>query len=106
MALNEVHISSLVVHVNPLHLNEVKQKITHLVGAEIYGENEQGKLVVVMETENQGFVTDAIDTINNFAHVLSTSLIFHQIETGLEDEPQHNNNDNQTLDPQPEDEAV
>ena len=77
MALNEVHISSLVVHVSPEHLNEIK--------AEIDGDSPEGKIIVVLETENQGFVTDTIEAINNIKNVLGTALVYHQIETGLEE---------------------
>ncbi|MBD1573338.1 chaperone NapD [Vibrio sp. S17_S38] len=85
MALNEVHISSLVVHVVPKHLTEIKAKIECLDGVEIYGESEAGKLVVVVETQNQGYITDTIDVINNLEHVLSVALVFHQIESDLDD---------------------
>lgn len=86
MALNEVHISSLVVHVVPKHLTEIKAKIEGLDGVEIYGESEAGKLVVVVETQNQGYITDTIDVINNLEHVLSVALVFHQIESDLDDD--------------------
>lgn len=86
MALNEVHISSLVVHVVPKHLTEIKTKIEGLDGVEIYGESEAGKLVIVVETQNQGYITDTIDVINNLEHVLNVALVFHQIESDLEDD--------------------
>ncbi|EJB5281721.1 chaperone NapD [Vibrio vulnificus] len=85
MALNEVHISSLVVHVAPEHLGTIKTQIEAIENAEIYGDSPEGKIVVVLETENQGFVTDTIETINNLPNVLSTVLVYHQIETVLDD---------------------
>jgi len=85
MALNEVHISSLVVHVSPEHLTETKAEIEKFDNAEIYGDSPEGKIIVVLETENQGFVTDTIDAINNLTNVLGTALVYHQIETGLDD---------------------
>ncbi len=84
MSLNEVHISSLVVHVLPEHLDETKAKIEAYKNAEIYGDSPEGKIVVVLETENQGFITDTIDAINNLPNVLNTVLVYHQIETELE----------------------
>ena len=81
MAEQEVHISSLIIHVKPENLVEVKDIITAIPEAEIYGDSEEGKIIVVLETANQKFVTDIIDKINNIEHVLSTSLVFHQIET-------------------------
>ncbi|MFB9136861.1 chaperone NapD [Vibrio sp. AK197] len=90
MSLNEVHISSLVVHVLPEHLTSIKAQIDQFENAEIYGDSPEGKIIVVLETENQGFITDTIDAINNFPNVLSTVLVYHQIETELDDE--NNNN--------------
>ncbi|KJY83919.1 nitrate reductase [Vibrio galatheae] len=92
MSLNEVHISSLVVHCTPHHLDEVKTQIEQFDNAEIYGESPEGKIVVVLETENQGFITDTIETINNLPNVLSTALVYHQIETGLDENDSKNNN--------------
>ena len=80
MDQEEVHISSLVVHVKPEYLQTVKENIGRLAGAEIYGESKNGKLVVVLETQQQGYITDIIDKINSFDNVLSTALVFHQIE--------------------------
>ncbi|MBY7729793.1 MULTISPECIES: chaperone NapD [Vibrio] len=85
MALNEVHISSLVVHVSPEHLVEIKAEIEKFDNAEIYGDSPEGKIIVVLETENQGFVTDTIEAINNIKNVLGTALVYHQIETELDE---------------------
>jgi nitrate reductase NapD len=82
--LNEVHISSLIVHVQPEHLEKTKSSILDFPNAEIYGESEEGKIVVVLETENQGFITDVIDQINDLPNVLNTALVFHQIETDVD----------------------
>ncbi len=84
MSLNEVHISSLVVHVLPEHLEPIKAQIESFENAEIYGDSPEGKIVVVLETENQGFITDTIDAINNLPNVLSVVLVYHQIESNLE----------------------
>jgi nitrate reductase NapD len=80
MDQQELHISSMVVHARPEYLAEVKKSIEQLPGAEIHGESDNGKLVVVLETLNQGYITDVIEKINNFEHVLSTALVYHQIE--------------------------
>ena len=76
----EVHISSLVVHAKPEYLATVKNHIEQLPGAEIHGESDKGKLVVVLETRDQGYITDVIEKINNLEHVLSTALVYHHIE--------------------------
>lgn len=85
MSLHEVHISSLIVHAVPEHLAVIKRQIESFAGAEIYGESAAGKLIVVIETQNQGYITDTIDAINQLEHVLNTALVFHQIETDLDE---------------------
>ncbi len=80
MDQQELHISSMVVHARSEYLADVKKNIEQLPGAEIHGESDNGKLVVVLETLNQGYITDVIEKINNFEHVLNTALVYHQIE--------------------------
>ena len=63
MSLPEAHISSLLVQVSPEHLDETKKRIESFDEAEIYGVSELGKIVVVLETEAEGFITDVIDKI-------------------------------------------
>jgi len=89
MPQNEVHISSLVVHVVPEHMETVKAQISQLDAAEIYGDSPEGKIVVVLETQTHGFITDVIEKISNFAHVVSTAMVYHQIETELDDGEQN-----------------
>jgi len=76
----EVHISSMVVHAMPEHLQTVKTRIEQFPGAEIHGESDSGKLVVVLESRTQTYVTDVIEKIAGIEHVLSTALVYHQIE--------------------------
>ncbi|KPA52665.1 MULTISPECIES: chaperone NapD [Photobacterium] len=89
MSLQEVHISSLVVHVKPAYLQEIKQQILAMPNTEIPGDSEEGKIIVVLETANQGYVTDTIDKINNLENVLTTFLVYHQIEH-FETQPEGN----------------
>ncbi|NBI54827.1 chaperone NapD [Photobacterium alginatilyticum] len=85
MSFKEVHISSLVVHCYPEHLSSIKLHIDTFNDAEIYGDSPEGKIVIVLETENQGFITDTIEAINNIPNVLSTVLVYHQIETNVDE---------------------
>ena len=76
----EIHISSMVVHAMPDHLQSVKETIGHLPGTEVHGESENGKLVVVLESQTQTYITDVIEKIATLDHVLSTALVYHHIE--------------------------
>ena len=80
MSKNEVHISSLVVRAQPSYLDTLIEQISAFDEAEVYGSNSTGKIVVVIETSQQKFVSEVIDKINAFEGVLSASLIFHQVD--------------------------
>ena len=47
--MNKLCISSLVVQANPADLERVQKEIESLPGSEVMGQNEQGKLVVVLD---------------------------------------------------------
>jgi len=81
MQMTEVHISSIVVHARPEHLHAVKRGIEDVPGSEIHAESACGKLVVVLESGTTTHTTDSIERIAGLEHVLSTALVFHQIET-------------------------
>jgi nitrate reductase NapD len=80
MSKDEVHISSLVVRAQPSYLDTLIKQISAFDEAEVCGSNPEGKIVVVVETSQQKFVSEIIDKINAFEGVLSTSLIFHQVD--------------------------
>ncbi|NLS11337.1 chaperone NapD [Vibrio sp. SM6] len=77
---HEVHISSLVIHARPEQLTTLKTALAEIPQLEIYGENAEGKLVVVLETQTHGFITTIIDQINQLPSVLSVVMVYHQIE--------------------------
>ena len=77
----EVHISSMVVHAMAAYLLDVKKNIEELPGTEIHAESPNGKLVVVVESQTQTYITDVIEKIAGLDHVLSTALVYHQIES-------------------------
>jgi nitrate reductase NapD len=77
---SEVHISSMVVHAMPDYLLDVRKKIEEFPGTEIHAESPNGKLVVVLESQTQTYITDVIEKIACLDHVLSTALVYHQIE--------------------------
>ncbi|GAD79914.1 chaperone NapD [Vibrio ezurae] len=83
MPASEVHISSFVIYCAPQAMSSIRNKINSFPSTEIYAESD-GKFVVVMETQNQGFITSTIDEINEQPEVMSTALVYHQIETDID----------------------
>ncbi|MDA9555947.1 chaperone NapD [Vibrio sp.] len=80
---NETHISSVIVHVNPSSLFEIKERINAIPHTEVYGTSPEGKMVVVLETVSEKKVTEQIEDICNIPDVLSCVLVYHQIEDDL-----------------------
>jgi nitrate reductase NapD len=69
-------------------LASVRKKLNALPEAEIFGENEEGKLVVVLDTKDNRKAADRITDIQNQAGVLSATLIYQyddQFEPQVED---------------------
>jgi nitrate reductase NapD len=89
MPKNEVHISSFVVYCAAHGVTTVAKVIEEEPSTEIYAISDEGKIVVVMETSNQGFITETIDKINALPEVINTALVYHQID----DHPETLDND-------------
>jgi nitrate reductase NapD len=69
-------ISSLVVQTKPAHIDRVRDEIDSMPETEVMGENEYGKLVVVLDTSDNRQAADRITAIQNMAGVLSATLIY------------------------------
>ena len=66
----------------------IREHLNTIPEAEVIGENEQGKLIVVLDTADNRQAADQITAIQNQAGVLSATLIYqydYRIESKLED---------------------
>ena len=77
---SEVHISSLVVHCRVDSISPVMEAIAAMPGAEVPEYNEQGKLVVLLETSGQAGIMKHISEIESLPGVISSALVYHQID--------------------------
>jgi nitrate reductase NapD len=84
MPSDQVHISSLVVHVRPEFCAEASARIGALAGVEIHGASDTGKLVVVLETAHEADILKQINLINEMPGIITTSMIYHEIDTAEE----------------------
>jgi len=64
------------VQTQPELLKEVRTAIENIAEAEVMAQNEQGKLVVVLDTQGNRQAADTITAIQNTAGVLSATLIY------------------------------
>ena len=74
--MSNLCISSLVVQTRLDMLTGVHEWIDAMPGAEVYGEHEDGRLVVVLDTDDNRQAADKITDIQNQADILSATLIY------------------------------
>ncbi len=74
--MNKLCISSLVVRTKPDLLAGVRNRINTMPEAEVYGNHEDGRLVVVLDTADNRQAADTITSIQNQADILSATLIY------------------------------
>jgi nitrate reductase NapD len=75
-------IASILVQARPERLAEVEAAICALHGCEIHGRDPKGKLVVVVDSPNDGAIGDILNRIAMTDGVLSAALVFHAIDAG------------------------
>ncbi|MCH1919076.1 chaperone NapD [Shewanella sp. A3A] len=76
----EYHITSLVIHAAQQHQMQLQQHISALAGAEVHACTADGKMIVTVEGESQQAILDQVEAINGLRGVLSSSLIYHQVD--------------------------
>lgn len=81
-----VHISSLVVHCRPERMGTVIPAIEAIPDATVPEHSEAGKLVVLLETANEGAVMERISALEALSGVISVALVYHQIDDETETE--------------------
>ncbi|WP_315980578.1 chaperone NapD [Aliamphritea spongicola] len=60
-------------------MQQVQETIFSIPGTEIPNSTPEGKLVVVLEADDQAQLLDRIDHIQGADHILSASLVYHHI---------------------------
>jgi periplasmic nitrate reductase NapD len=81
MNSEELHISSLIVHIRADKLQQIETSINLLNAAELITMSPNGKAVVVLEAPNQGVIMEVIDQINNLDGVINSALVYHEYES-------------------------
>lgn len=76
----DMHISSLVVHVRPDSMDTIQEYIEGQ-GGEIPAIDPVGKMVIVLETPTDSAVTDFANHIALMDGVLSANLVFHHFDS-------------------------
>ena len=80
------HIASLLVQAWPEQLDEVEGFLSGLPGVESHGAVGTGKLIVTIETENDGALVDTINRIERTEGVITASLVYHHMDQEADNE--------------------
>ncbi|MCE8018378.1 chaperone NapD [Halomonas sp. MCCC 1A17488] len=80
----ELHISSLVVQLQPAHIADVRQQCQAHPGVEVHATDPCGKMVLVLETAGQREIVAFIEALQRAPGVLSVSLVYHHAESAEE----------------------
>ncbi len=79
--LNELHITSLVVHSAPKRVKQVSEAIASIPSAIVHATSGSGKLVVTLEA---GTASEMLNTITGIQHidgVLSAALVYQTADS-------------------------
>ncbi|WP_454673661.1 chaperone NapD [Achromobacter pestifer] len=77
----ELHITSMVVHALPQRLPDVRAAILAIVGSEIHGASDTGKLVVTLEAPSTDDMMARISEIQRLDGVLASALVYQHADT-------------------------
>ena len=75
-----VHISSLLLRADPRKMKQVLAEIATVDLAEVPVSDPNGKIIVIIETTNQGDIVDALTRLQLIDGVVSASLVYHQTD--------------------------
>lgn len=79
-----MHISSVIVHVDPTAAARVRAAIDSLAGLQTHATSAEGKLVVTIEAASDGESVALMDQVRALPDVLAVAMVFHQCETDPE----------------------
>jgi len=74
------HIASVLVQGWPDKMPIIEAELTALSGVESHGSNQNGKLILTLEAENDAGLVATMDHIQRTEGVVNVSLVYHHME--------------------------
>ena len=74
------HIASLMVQARPEFMDELTPALNTIPGVEVHASEINGRMVVTVEADSDTHLLDTISNIERTDHVITASLVYHQIE--------------------------
>ena len=76
-----MNISSAIIHAHPGDVAVVRAGLATLAGVEVHGISSEGKMIVTIETEDEGSNADTYQRIGQLDGVMSAAMVYHQTES-------------------------
>jgi periplasmic nitrate reductase NapD len=77
----ELHITSLVLHALPRHLQRIGRAIAQVPGAELHATGPTGKMVVTLEAPNARQIMARVADLQAIDGVISAVLVYQHAES-------------------------
>lgn len=74
-------ICSLVLHTRPENIEHVSAQLNGMLGVEVYGKDDDGKLIVVLDHPERTHCSESIMAMASMDKVISTSLVYESAES-------------------------
>lgn len=75
-----MHISGILVHTKPGHTARARDQLNGVAGVEIHIGDEDGKLIVTLEQQDEETTVAAFEQINRLPDILSATMVYHHFE--------------------------
>ena len=76
-----MNISSAIIHARPGAVAVVQAGLAALAGVEVHAISPEGKLIVTIETGDEGSNAATYERIGQLDGVLSAAMVYHQTES-------------------------
>jgi nitrate reductase NapD len=76
-----MNISSAIIHARPGAVAVVQAGLAALAGVEVHAISPEGKLIVTIETEDEGGNAATYECIGQLDGVMSAAMVYHQTES-------------------------
>lgn len=76
-----MNISSAIIHARPGAVSIVQAGLATLEGVEVHAVSPEGKLIVTIETEDDGSNAATYQLIGQLDGVMSAAMVYHQTES-------------------------
>jgi nitrate reductase NapD len=76
-----MNISSAIIHALPRDVALVQTGLAALAGVEVHAVSPEGKMIVTIETEDDGSNAATYQLIGQLDGVMSAAMVYHQTES-------------------------